>query len=95
MCAGRWWRFRNCLTACGLLLFFQVERPGELPEVVGHERLASNVSTILARLEGELDDVDSKIGESMHVLDLDNDGLVGFSFLSLPSSFVYHRRTKP
>lgn len=54
----------------------QVERPGELVEAVGHERLSNNVSNILARLEGELDQVDSKIGESMHVLDLDNDGLV-------------------
>lgn len=53
-----------------------MERPGELQEAVGHERLSSNVSGILARLEGELDHVDSKIGESMHVLDLDNDGLV-------------------
>lgn len=54
----------------------QVERPGELQEVVGAKRLSDNVSNILARLEGELDEVDSRIGESMHVLDLDNDGLV-------------------
>lgn len=53
-----------------------MERPGELVEVVGHERLSSNVSSILDRLESELDHVDSKIGESMHVLDMDNDGLV-------------------
>jgi hypothetical protein len=54
----------------------QVERPGELQEVVGAKRLSDNVSSILERLEGELDKVDSRIGESMHVLDLDNDGLV-------------------
>jgi hypothetical protein len=54
----------------------QVERPGELQEVVGAQRLSDNVSSILERLEGELDKVDSRIGESMHVLDLDNDGLV-------------------
>jgi hypothetical protein len=53
-----------------------VERPGELEEVVGAKRLSDNVSAILERLEGELDKVDSRIGESMHVLDLDNDGLV-------------------
>ncbi len=69
------------LPACRLkqksqLLFPQVERPGELTEVVGAKRLSDNVSNILARLEGELDEVDSRIGESMHVLDLDNDGLV-------------------
>jgi hypothetical protein len=44
--------------------------------VVGAKRLSDNVSAILERLEGELDKVDSRIGESMHVLDLDNDGLV-------------------
>lgn len=57
-------------------VILQVERPGELTEVVGAKRLSDNVSNILARLEGELDEVDSRIGESMHVLDLDNDGLV-------------------
>lgn len=54
----------------------EVARPGELVEAVGHDRLSNNVSNILARLEGELDSVDSTIGESMHVLDLDNDGLI-------------------
>ena len=53
-----------------------MERPGELQEVVGHKRLQANVQTILQRIERELDHVDSRIGESMHVLDLDNDGLV-------------------
>ena len=53
-----------------------MERPGELQEVVGAQRLSDNVSSILERLEGELDKVDTRIGESMHVLDLDNDGLV-------------------
>lgn len=53
-----------------------MERPGELHEVVGHERLESNVQTILQRIERELDAVDIRIGEKMHVLDVDNDGLV-------------------
>ena len=53
-----------------------MERPGELHEVVGHERLEANVQTILQRIERELDAVDTRIGEKMHVLDLDNDGLV-------------------
>ncbi|KAK9807532.1 hypothetical protein WJX72_001831 [[Myrmecia] bisecta] len=54
----------------------KVERPTQLQEVVGTKRLADKVSTILARIEKELDQVDSKIGESMHVLDLDNDGMI-------------------
>ncbi len=31
---------------------------------------------ILERIEKELDSVESKIGEAMHVLDTDNDGMV-------------------
>mmetsp|Transcript_17598 Transcript_17598/g.52868 ORF Transcript_17598/g.52868 Transcript_17598/m.52868 type:complete len:846 (+) Transcript_17598:182-2719(+) len=65
-----------------------VERPGELVEVVGHERLSSNVSSILDRLESELDHVDSKIGESMHVLDMDNDGLISREELATAMSFL-------
>lgn len=34
------------------------------------------MSGILSRIEAELDAVDEKIGERMHILDLDNDGLV-------------------
>lgn len=41
------------------------------------KRLSDKVSGILQRIEEELDVVDAKIGESMHILDLDNDGLVG------------------
>ena len=70
----------------------QVERPGELQEVVGHQRLQDNVSSILQRIERELDHVDSRIGESMHILDLDNDGLVRPRTLSHPqisASFEY------
>lgn len=54
----------------------QVERPAELEEVVGQKRLADRVTGILSRIEEELDHVDTRIGESMHVLDADNDGLV-------------------
>lgn len=53
-----------------------MERPAELEEVVGQKRLADRVTGILARIEEELDHVDSRIGEAMHVLDADNDGLV-------------------
>ena len=48
----------------------------ELKEVVGQKRLADKVSGILERIEKELDSVEISIGESMHVLDTDNDGMV-------------------
>ena len=54
----------------------QVERPAEIQEVVGQKRLADKVSGILERIEKELDSVEHSIGESMHVLDTDNDGMV-------------------
>ena len=54
----------------------QVERPEQLREIVPQKRLADKVSGILSRIEAELDAVDEKIGERMHILDLDNDGLV-------------------
>ena len=54
----------------------QVERPDQLSEIVPQKRLADKVSGILSRIEAELDAVDEKIGERMHILDLDNDGLV-------------------
>lgn len=43
---------------------------------MGQKRLADKVSGILQRIEKELDHVDSKIGEAMHLIDLDNDGMV-------------------
>lgn len=53
-----------------------MERPDQLKEIVPQKRLADKVSGILSRIEAELDAVDEKIGERMHILDLDNDGLV-------------------
>ena len=47
--------------------------------MVGQKRLADKVSSILNRIEKELDEADTNIGEAMHVLDLDNDGLVRHS----------------
>ena len=58
---------------------FQVERPDQLREIVPQKRLADKVSGILSRIEAELDAVDEKIGERMHILDLDNDGLVSIN----------------
>ena len=48
----------------------------QLQEIVPAKRLSDKVSGILQRIETELDAVDEKIGERMHILDLDNDGLV-------------------
>ncbi len=45
-------------------------------EVVGQKRLADKVTNILDRIEMELDEADKNIGEAMHLVDLDNDGLV-------------------
>ena len=48
-------------------------------EVVGQQRLADKVTNILDRIEMELDEADSNIGQAMHLVDLDNDGLVRHS----------------
>ncbi|KAK9786798.1 hypothetical protein WJX73_003279 [Symbiochloris irregularis] len=66
----------------------QTQRPKELEEVVGQQRLADKVSGILERIEADLDAVDTKIGESMHVLDLDNDGLVSKEELQAAMGFL-------
>ena len=57
-------------------MWVQVEKPAEVQEIIGQKRLRDKVSGILERIEKELDSVESKIGESMHVLDTDNDGMV-------------------
>lgn len=54
----------------------QVEKPAEVKEIIGQKRLADKVTGILERIEKELDTVDTKIGEAMHILDTDNDGMV-------------------
>lgn len=56
-------------------------RPEELSdtlatELVAPRRLEEHVSNILLRLEKELDQAEATIGERLHVLDLDNDGLI-------------------
>jgi hypothetical protein len=58
----------------------QVEKPAEVQEIIGQKRLRDKVSGILERIEKELDSVESKIGEAMHVLDTDNDGMVSRPF---------------
>ncbi|KAL3144484.1 hypothetical protein ABBQ32_004224 [Trebouxia sp. C0010 RCD-2024] len=65
-----------------------VERPDQLSEIVPQKRLADKVSGILSRIEAELDAVDEKIGERMHILDLDNDGLITREELETAMSFL-------
>ena len=47
-----------------------------LKKALGAERLADRVPAILTRIERELDAVDARIGEKMHVLDTDDDGMI-------------------
>ena len=60
-----------------------------MEEVLGQKRLADKVSGILQRIEKELDHVDTKIGEAMHVIDLDNDGMVRPPFEAIRRSLFY------
>ena len=66
-----------------MALLVQVEKPAEVQEIIGQKRLRDKVSGILERIEKELDSVESKIGESMHVLDTDNDGMVSAKLCNL------------
>lgn len=66
-----------------------MERPDQLKEIVPQKRLADKVSGILSRIEAELDAVDEKIGERMHILDLDNDGLVSLYLLHALANPLY------
>jgi hypothetical protein len=44
--------------------------------LVGAKRLEDRVAGILQRVERELDDAETKIGDKLRVLDLDCDGVV-------------------
>lgn len=54
----------------------QIDRAAAVMEVAGQKRLEDKVTGILHRIEKELDEADTRIGDAMHVLDIDNDGLV-------------------
>lgn len=47
-----------------------------IEEAPGQQRLEARVGGMLRRVERELDEVESKIGSKLRVLDLDNDGVV-------------------
>ena len=74
-------------TPRGTLLLLPPARPRQVDRAtaaaagaaVAQNRLADKVAGILSRVERELDDADSKIGDSLRVLDMDNDGIVSQS----------------
>lgn len=54
-------------------------RPAEVDEIAGNKvskSLSSRVSKFLHKIEKEMDEVDNQIGENMHLIDLDGDGVV-------------------
>ena len=55
---------------------------------LGAARLSGRVPAILARIERELDAVDARIGERMHVLDQDNDGVISEEELKRALGFL-------
>ncbi|CAL8464272.1 g3807 [Coccomyxa elongata] len=87
-------RLNGEISARGALtLMFQrgnikVEKPAVVKEVIGQKRLADKVTGILERIEKELDTVDTKIGEAMHILDTDNDGMVTQEELQTAMGFL-------
>lgn len=66
----------------------QVARPESGQAPIGATRLEDRITRILKRIERELDDADSKIGERMHVLDMDNDGLISQAELRSALGFL-------
>lgn len=54
----------------------------------GAARLADRVAGILTRVERQLDEADSKIGDRLHVLDQDNDGLISEEELRTALTFL-------
>lgn len=48
----------------------------EIPELYASKKLSDKVSKFLHNIEKEMDDVDKQIGENLHLVDLDGDGVV-------------------
>ncbi|WIA07926.1 hypothetical protein OEZ85_007404 [Tetradesmus obliquus] len=69
-------------TAGGLTAVRPEENTELAHELVAPRRLEERVNGILLRLEKELDQAEEAIGERLHVLDLDNDGLISAAELS-------------
>ncbi|KAL6778434.1 MDM38 [Auxenochlorella protothecoides x Auxenochlorella symbiontica] len=63
-------------------------RQAALEGMVGESRLADKVASILGRVEAELDAADAHIGNRLHVLDLDQDGVISVEELQTALSFL-------
>ena len=61
---------------------------GRIEEALGQRRLEDRISSILKRVEKDLDDVESKIGNKFKLLDTDNDGIISQEELKLAFSFL-------
>ena len=57
-------------------------------ELAAPQRLEERVSGILLRIEKELDQAEQAIGSNMHVIDLDNDGLISRKELEQAMRFL-------
>ncbi|KAI8468150.1 MAG: LETM1-domain-containing protein [Monoraphidium minutum] len=62
--------------------------PESMPEMKAPLALEERVGGILTRIEKELDDAERAIGERLHVIDLDNDGLISKSELTEALRFL-------
>ena len=59
-----------------------------LEQALGQQRLEERVTGILKRVERELDDADNKIGSTLRVLDMDNDGIISLEELHTAMKFL-------
>lgn len=59
-----------------------------LTEAWGQKRLEQRVEGILKRVEHELDEADTKIGDKMKMLDRDGDGIIGLDELQSALTFL-------
>ncbi|KAL4859684.1 Mitochondrial proton/calcium exchanger protein [Chlorella vulgaris] len=66
----------------------EAKRQAQLEHLVGAKRLEDRVAGILQRVERELDDAETKIGDKLRVLDLDCDGVVSVAELSSAMTFL-------
>lgn len=65
-----------------------VGRERDLNDALGTSALGERVAKILSRVEREIDQADSKIGNNLRLLDLDNDGIISEEELRTAMSFL-------
>jgi LETM1 and EF-hand domain-containing protein 1 len=61
---------------------------GRIEEALGQRRLEDRIGSILKRVEKDLDDVETKIGDKFKLLDADNDGIISQEELKLAFGFL-------